>query len=46
MDLYLDLMKAGWPLYQIDEMDINYFFRLNNRAGKTQLTPIDDIPGL
>jgi hypothetical protein len=45
--MYLDLMKNQWTLPQIDEMDIHFFFELNERAEAQKNQPnafIDDIP--
>lgn len=44
-DLYLNLMKQGWTLSEIDEMDILFYFRLMCRAGKKEkkVVPIDQV---
>lgn len=50
-DWYLELLKQGWTLNQIDEMDIGFFFELMRHKGKeTEKTNgskkvyIDELP--
>ncbi|UNC91699.1 hypothetical protein [Candidatus Contubernalis alkaliaceticus] len=35
-EFYLSLLKQGWTLTQIDEMDIFYYFKLLRRTEKKQ----------
>lgn len=48
MDMYLDLMKGdsrgrGWSLFEIDEMDIHYFFALTQYKASKETTYIDQL---
>lgn len=38
-ELYKNLLKSGWTLSEIDEMDIHYYFELH----KPEKVYIDDI---
>ena len=38
-NIYKDLMKNGWTLKEIDEMDIHFFFELN----RSETVYIDEI---
>jgi hypothetical protein len=46
--MYKKLLKAGWPLQSIEEMDIAWFLRLSTDKKKTEKTNekvfIDDLP--
>ena len=44
-ELYIGLMKQGWTLSEIDEMDILFYFSLMRSAGKEQekVVPIDRV---
>jgi hypothetical protein len=43
MELYKDLLKTGYKLYEIDEMDIGFYFELMSSAAEDQMGFIDDV---
>lgn len=47
MDMYTTLLKQGWTLTQIDEMDILFYFELlrhaNNKTQRTQVNALDQM---
>lgn len=45
MEMYTTLLKQGWTLTQIDEMDVLFYFQLIRYAGAKQnkITPVDDV---
>lgn len=41
--MYRDLIKAGQSLYEIDEMDIHFFFELMNEEEEIEEVTADEL---